>query len=78
MINFGRENISSQYNSCKLTVSPANMQASLGKLRKVSDFHLESGELVLGGRGGGRGCIDCKNYDFLSLTLNNFPKPFHA
>ena len=25
------------------------MQASLGKLRKVSDFHLESGELVLGG-----------------------------
>ena len=25
------------------------MQASLGKLRKVSDFHLKSGELVLGG-----------------------------
>ena len=77
MINFGRENISSQY-SCKLTVYPANMQASLGKLPKVSDFHLESGELVLGGLRGGRGVIDCNNYEFLSLTLNNFPKPFHA
>ena len=77
MINFGRENISSQY-SCKLTVYPANMQASLGKLPKVSDFHLESGELVLGGLGGGRGGFDCDNYEFLSLTLNNFPNPFHA
>ena len=48
MINFGRENTSSQY-SCKLTVHPANMQTSHGKFRKVSDFHLESGELVLGG-----------------------------
>ena len=77
MISFGRENFSSQY-SCKLTVHPAKMQTSLGKLYKVSDFHLESGELVLGGLGGGRGGFDCDNYEFLSLTLNNFPNPFHA
>ena len=25
------------------------MQASLGKLRRLSDFHLQTGELVLGG-----------------------------
>ena len=68
----------STHNITTRQIYPAKMQTSLGKLYKVSDFHLESGELVLGGLGGGRGGFDCDNYEFLSLTLNNFPNPFHA